>query len=142
MASGVWYSNQSYPGVKICKAVYCHSDDDYEIVGISDTKNTYHMGRLPASYLIPQDDPQYNKDGSSALGLYGYMLNSRCWIYDAGLALLVFTQAGDYDICREMQNRLSKRDAGVYSDNMVNVFRLKTFVFVGKTFQVEMILSS
>ena len=107
MASGVWYSNQSYQGVKICKAVKTHENGAVEIVGVSDTDNTYHLGRLPASYLIPQDDPQYSKDGSNALGTHGYMLNSRCWIYDAGLALLVFTHSKDYDICREMQSRLA-----------------------------------
>lgn len=107
MASGIWYSNQSYQGVKICKAVKYHENGEVEIVGVSDTDNTYRLGRLPASYLIPQDDPQYSKDGSNALGIHGYMLNSRCWIYDAGLALLVFTHSGDHDICREMQSRLA-----------------------------------
>ena len=34
------------------------------------------------------------------------MLNSRCFIYDAGLALIAFTISGDHDLCREMMNRL------------------------------------
>lgn len=107
MASGIWYSNMSFPGRKICKAILVHDNGEQEIVGISDSNNTYNTGRLPASYLIPQDDPQFNKDGSSALGAYGYMLNSRSWVYDAGLALLVFATSGDYDICAEMLERLA-----------------------------------
>ena len=129
MASGVWYSNQSYPGVKICKAVKYHDNGEIEIVGISDTKNSYHLGRLPASYLVPQDDPQYNKDGSSALGVHGYMLNSRCWIYDAGLALLVFTHSGDYEICREMQQRLSTEQ------NQDGSFNFSYDLYIGQLFQ-------
>lgn len=104
---GVWHTGKSFLGRKICKAVYTSTSGEKQIVGISDANNTYHTGRLPASYLIPQDDPQYNKDGSSALGMYGYMLNSRSWVYDAGLALLVFVTAGEYDICKEMLGRLS-----------------------------------
>ena len=107
MASGVWYSNMSFPGKKICKAIHVLDTGEQQIVGISDTNNTYHTGRLPASYLIPRDDPQYNKDGTNALGVYGYMLNSRSWVYDAGLALLVFATAGEYDICKEMLGRLA-----------------------------------
>lgn len=106
-ASGAWHSNKAFTGRKICKAVYTLDSGEKQIVGISDANNTYHKGRLPASYLIPQDDPQYNKDGSNALGAYGYMLNSRSWVYDAGLALLVFVTAGEYDICSEMLGRLS-----------------------------------
>lgn len=107
MASGVWYSSMSFPGRKICKAIHVLDNGEQQIVGISDANNTYHTGRLPASYLIPQDDPQYNKDGTNALGAYGYMLNSRSWVYDAGLALLVFVTAGEYDICKEMLGRLA-----------------------------------
>ena len=128
MASGVWYSNQSYQGVKICKAVKCHENGEVEIVGISDTDNTYRLGRLPASYLIPQDDPQYSKDGSNALGIHGYMLNSRCWIYDAGLALLVFTHSGDHDICREMQSRLTTEQ------NADGSFNFSYDLYIGQLF--------
>lgn len=129
MASGIWYSNQSYPGIKICKAVKILENGEEEIVGVSDTNNSYHLGRLPASYLIPQDDPQYNRDGSSALGVHGYMLNSRCWVYDAGLALLVFTHARDYDLCREMQGRLQTEQ------NSDGSFNFSYDLYIGQLFQ-------
>lgn len=129
MANAVWYSNQSYPGIKICKAVKYYDTGETEVVGISNTDNTYHLGRLPASYLIPQDDPQYNRDGSTALGIHGYMLNSRCWIYDAGLALLVFTHSGDYEICREMQSRLT----GEQNDD--GSFNFSYDLYIGQLFQ-------
>ena len=36
------------------------------------------------------------------------MLNSRCWSYDVGLALLVFSTSGDWDIVMEMLHRLKE----------------------------------
>lgn len=129
MASGVWYSNQSYFGMKICKAVKYTESGNSEIVGVSNTDNLYHTGRLPASYLIPKDDPQYDRDGSSALGVFGYMVNSRCWIYDAGLALLVFTHSGDYDICKEMQKRLR------IEQNTDGSFNFSYDLYIGQLFQ-------
>lgn len=76
------------------------------IVGISSNYNNIYYGRLPSSYFVPVVDPNYARDGSSALGEYAYMMNSRSFIYDAALALLVFTQSQDYDICKEILNRV------------------------------------
>ncbi len=78
-----------------------------ETVGISSNYSNVRYGRLPSSYLVPPTDPQYARDGNTALGKHGYMMNSRCFIYDAGLALLAFTQAGRYDICREILDRMA-----------------------------------
>lgn len=129
MASGVWYSTLSFPGRKICKVIHMYESGEQQIVGISDTSNTYHKGRLPASFLIPKDDPQYNKDGTSALGTYGYMLNSRAWVYDAGLALLVFTTSGDYAICKEMLERLSSEQ------NSDGSWNFSYDLYIGQLFQ-------
>ena len=81
----------------------------YDVVGISGAIANLTTGRLPASFLIPADDPQYNKDGSNALGVYGYMLNSRTWVYDVGLALLVFTTSGDWMISKQVTDTKDPR---------------------------------
>lgn len=77
------------------------------VVGISSKYSNILHGRLPSSYLIPSDDPNYDKEGSSALGQHAYLMNSRSFIYDVGLALLVFTSEGQYDICKELINRIA-----------------------------------
>ena len=64
--------------------------------------------RYPVSFRIPPDDPQYAKDGSSAMGEHGYMLNTRCWSYDIGLALLVLTAAGENERCMELLHRMQQ----------------------------------
>ena len=100
----------------------------YDAVGIAGAIMNLQKGRLPASFLIPTDDPQYNKDGSNALGAYGYMLNSRTWAYDVGLALLVFTTSGDYDICREMLKRMK------YEQNDDGSFNFSYDIYIGQLF--------
>ena len=92
-------------GRKIAKLTR-DTEDGYTVVGMCGGAKNIAGRRFPASYLIPVDDPQYNRDGSNARSLYGYMLNSRCFIYDAGLALIVFTISGDHALCREMLERL------------------------------------
>ena len=99
-----FFCANSFEGRKIAKLVH-ESGEKYTVVGICGATNIQD-GRFPASFMIPEDDPQYNRDGSKARNLYGYMLNSRCFIYDAGLALITFTISGDYDLCIEMMNRL------------------------------------
>lgn len=129
MVNGIWYSNKAFSGKKICKAIKKLSSGESEIVGISDTSDSYHKGRLPSSFLIPQDDPQYNKDGTNALGMYGYLLNSRSWIYDAGLSLLVFAVSGDFDICIEMQDRLKDEQ------NIDGSFNFSYDLYIGQLFE-------
>lgn len=84
--------------------------------------------RYPASFLIPEDDPQYNKEGNTALGEYGYMLNSRCWSYDVGLALLVFATSGDFDICIEMLHRMKE------DQNADGSWNFSYDIYIGKLF--------
>ena len=91
-------------GRKIAKLART-SDNGYTVVGVCGAARIAE-GRFPASYLIPEDDPQYDRDGSRAMNMYGYMLNSRCFIYDAGLALIAFTISGDHALCVEMMRRL------------------------------------
>ena len=105
----LFYTHKVYTGKKIAKViqrVWSNGAFVYNTVGIAGALTNATTGRIPASFLVPSDDPQYNKDGSNANNIYGYMLNSRCFIYDVGLALLVFTTSGDYDICREMLTRM------------------------------------
>ena len=100
-----FYTTAVNSGRKIAKLTR-DTEDGYTVVGMCGGVENIAMGRFPASYLIPNDDPQYNKDGSNALNLYGYMLNSRCFIYDAGLALIALTISGDHALCQEMLDRL------------------------------------
>lgn len=62
-------------------------------------------------------DPSYDKDGTLAKRKYGYMLNSRTWVYDVGLVLLTFSTSGDYDLCKEIMNRMQ---AEQNSDGLFN----------------------
>ena len=127
----LWYTNKVASGHKIGKVmqqVWRDGAVAYDAVGIAGAIMNLHKGRLPASFLIPTDDPQYNKDGSNALGAYGYMLNSRTWAYDVGLALLVFTTSGDYDICREMLKRMK------YEQNDDGSFNFSYDIYIGQLF--------
>lgn len=127
----LWYTNKVASGHKIGKVmqqVWRDGAVAYDAVGIAGAIMNLQKGRLPASFLIPTDDPQYNKDGSNALGAYGYMLNSRTWAYDVGLALLVFTTSGDYDICREMLKRMK------YEQNDDGSFNFSYDIYIGQLF--------
>lgn len=127
----LWYTNKVASGHKIGKVmqqVWRDGAVAYDAVGIAGAIMNLQKGRLPASFLVPTDDPQYNKDGSNALGAYGYMLNSRTWAYDVGLALLVFTTSGDYDICREMLKRMK------YEQNDDGSFNFSYDIYIGQLF--------
>ncbi len=100
-----FFTNSAEEGRKIAKLTHT-TDTGYTVVGLCGGTSNIIAGRFPASYLIPNDDPQYDKDGSTAMNLYGYVLNSRCFLYDVGLALLAFTISEDYDLCVEMMKRL------------------------------------
>lgn len=128
----VWYTNKVAPGDKIAKMVQQVWREEafaYDVVAISGSVGNITNGRLPASFLIPYDDPQYDKDGSTAQWKYGYMLNSRTWAYDVGLALLVFTQSGDYDLCKEMLNRMK------YEQNPDGSFNFSYDIYIGQLFE-------
>ena len=99
-----FFTASVHAGRKIAKLVRL-ADNGYTVVGMCGTARI-GAGRFPASYLIPEDDPQYDRDGSQAMNMYGYMLNSRCFIYDVGLALIAFTISGDHALCVEMMKRL------------------------------------
>lgn len=106
----IFYTNKVYPGLKIAKVlqrVWRAGAFEYDVVGLVGSEANIHDGRLPSSFLIPANDPSYDKDGTKALRKYGYMLNSRSWLYDIGLSLLTFTTSGDYDLCKEILNRLA-----------------------------------
>lgn len=106
----IFYTNKVTKGLKVGKViqrVWRAGSFSYDVVGVAGAQTNIKNGRLPSSYLIPSDDPSFDKDGTSAKGKYGYMLNSRSWIYDLGLALLTFTTSGEYDLCKEILNRMS-----------------------------------
>ncbi|MCD8377080.1 MAG: hypothetical protein LUD69_09075 [Oscillospiraceae bacterium] len=94
----------SFTGKKIVRIKSLDSEKTVGLTGCGYSE----FYRYPASYLIPEGDPQYDKEGNTANGLYGYLLNFRCWLYDVGLALLVFTVAGEQDIVEEMLHRLKE----------------------------------
>ena len=77
---------QSFAGKKIVRI----HDVNTEIT-VGATGSGYDAWyRYPASFLIPEGDPQFSKEGNTALGAYGYMLNSRTWSYDVGRILRTF----------------------------------------------------
>ncbi len=128
----VWYTNKVAEGHKIGKVmqqIWREGKTQYDTIGIAGAISNIENGRLPASFLIPKDDPQYDKDGSTAQWVYGYCLNARTWAYDVGLALLVFTTSGDYDICREILNRMK------YEQNSDGSFNFSYDIYIGQLFE-------
>ena len=128
----IWYAKKVYKGHKIgklVKTVFKNGKKEYQVVGIAGAVTNLKTGRLPASFLIPPDDPQYNKDGTKALGAFGYMLNSRTWAYDVGLALLVFTTSRDYSICKEMLRRMQ------HEQNSDGSFNFSYDIYIGQLFE-------
>ena len=115
---------QSFTGKKIVR-IY---DVNTEIT-VGATGSGYDAWyRYPASFLIPDGDPQFSKEGNTALGAYGYMLNSRTWAYDVGLALLVFATSGDWDIVDEMLHRL------MLDQNTDGSWNFSYDIYIGKLF--------
>ncbi|HHV39611.1 MAG TPA: hypothetical protein GXX70_09025, partial [Tepidimicrobium sp.] len=57
------------------------------------------------------------------------MLNSRCWAYDVGLALLVFTDSGDYELCREILDRMS------HEQGIDGSFNFSYDIYIGQLFE-------
>lgn len=128
----IFYTNKARQGLKVGKVlnrIWRANAYQYDIVGISGAVTNIGNGRLPSSYLIPTNDPSYDKDGSSAKGKYGYMLNSRSWIYDVGLVLLVFTTSGDYDLCKEIMDRIK------YEQNPNGSFNFSYDNYIGPLFE-------
>ena len=120
----IWYTNHVAEGTKIGFVMRGTT-----ILAISGGVSNVDNGRLPASFKVPTDDPQYDKDGSKALWKYGYCLNYRTWAYDIGLALLVFTTSHDYDLCREMLSRLK------YEQNADGSFKFSYDIYIGQLFE-------
>ena len=120
----IWYTNHVAEGTKIGFVMR-----GTNILAISGGVSNVDNGRLPASFKVPTDDPQYDKDGSKALWKYVYCLNYRTWAYDIGLALLVFTTSHDYDLCREMLSRLK------YEQNADGSFNFSYDIYIGQLFE-------
>ncbi|MFC0559690.1 hypothetical protein [Halalkalibacter alkalisediminis] len=105
----IWADNLSFnftpvtEGLKIARIIRNSND---ETIGDTSYGLSAFIGKLPSSYLVPEDDPQYDKTGSTALGQYGYKLQERVFIYDVGLALIVFTLSKDYERCNLMLDRM------------------------------------
>lgn len=116
--------SQSFEGKKIVRIHNANRDITVGVTG-SGYDEWY---RYPASFLIPDDDPQSSKEGNTANGAYGYMLNSRCWAYDVGLALLVFSTSGDWDIVEEMLHRLKE------DQNDDGSWNFSYDIYIGKLF--------
>ena len=128
----IFYTQKVQPGMKIGKVirrVWQSGGFTYVVEGISGAKSNSSYGRLPASFFIPPDDPQYDREGNSAVGTYGYMLNSRCWAYDVGLALLVLTDSGDYELCKEIMERMAHEQGADGS------FNFSYDIYIGQLFE-------
>jgi len=128
----VFYTQKVQPGKKIgkiIKRVWQSGAFAYVVVGIAGAITNSSYGRLPASFFIPPDDPQFDKEGNASLGVYGYMLNSRCWAYDVGLALLVFTVSGDYALCKEIMGRM------VQEQGLDGSFNFSYDIYIGQLFE-------
>ena len=97
-----FFSKGDVKGLMLGKVI----DIKDSVVGITSEYVNIKHGRLPASYLIPENDPNYDKEGNSALGKHAYLMNSRSFIYDVGLALLVFTCEGEFELCKELIDRM------------------------------------
>ena len=88
-----WFTILAAEGTKIAKMLQITSrtgEESFDVVAISGAVSNITYGRLPASFLVPPDYPQYDKDGSKAKWVYGYCLNARTWAYDVGVALFGF----------------------------------------------------
>lgn len=116
--------NKSFRGKKIIRIHDTNTDITVGVTGSGYDK----WYRYPASFLIPEGDPQYSKEGNTANGTYGYMLNSRCWAYDVGLALLMFATSGDWDIVEEMLHRLKE------DQNYDGSWNFSYDIYIGKLF--------
>lgn len=129
-----FYSSRVGRGTKIAECIYFQRQPSQQVVnvfGIAGAQANLESGALPASFLIPLDDPQYNKDGSTALGMYGYCLNNRTWAYDVGLVLLVLATSGDFSLCRTMMNRM-------YYEQQINgdgSFNFSYDIYIGQLFE-------
>lgn len=99
----IFYSTISYPDEKLIAKVFNLNNS---VVGLTTENTQAQYGVMPPSYLIPSDDPQYDRNGNTALGVNGYLLNSRTFIYDIGLCLLVFTLEKDFEVCKQLMNRM------------------------------------
>jgi len=124
----IWFTNHVTQGHKIAKVIH-PIPGGYEVIGLAGAVANIESGRLPASFFIPEDDPQYDKDGTRAQRVYGYCLNSRTWAYDVGLALLVFTTSGDYEICKEMLDRMA------FEQNYDGSFNFSYDIYIGQLFE-------
>lgn len=92
-------------------------DLDGNVVGMSSQYSNIKYGQLPSSYLVPPDDPNFDKYGDATLGKNGYLLNSRSFIYDVGLSLLVFTKEHDFEMCKKLMDRMQyeQKESGAFN---------------------------
>ncbi len=78
-----WFTILAAEGTKIAKMlqkVTKAGEEAFDVVAISGAISNVTYGRLPASFLVPADDPQYDKDGSKAKWVNRFFISctSRC----------------------------------------------------------------
>lgn len=76
----------------------------------STLENSAVYSDLPRSIEVPPGDPDYVSPGLLAGSNTPYIQN-RCWIYDAGLAVIAFSVAGLWDAARRIITRLNALQA-------------------------------
>lgn len=127
-ATSFFFTPHVFEGKKIIRVLDNSAPPPMTVAIVNATTNI-QAGRLPASFMIPEDDPQYDREGNTAMGIFGYMLNSRCWVYDAGLALLVYATAKDYEKCKEILDRL------LYEQNEDGSWNFSFDLYIGQLFE-------
>jgi hypothetical protein len=88
-----------------------HRKSDMMLLGKDSSPAISFIGMTHATILFHPNDPEY--DGRAPL--YGYRLNTRCWIYAEALVVLAYLSAGDTDSAMNTLTRLAYEQYRTYS---------------------------
>jgi hypothetical protein len=88
-----------------------HRDSDLLLLGGNYPGDIIWIGYTHATMLFHPNDPEY--DGRAPL--YGYRLNTRCWIYAEALVVLAYLASGDSTSAMHTLTRLAYEQYRVYN---------------------------
>lgn len=99
----------AHNGAKVAR-IYRKSPDGVKprkLLGVNNSINVRYTGISQPSFAVPQDDPQYDKEGSvgESQNIQGYRLQQRTWIYDTALSVYAYTSFGDYATAKTLIDR-------------------------------------
>ena len=93
------------PGTPVAHVIY--NDPQFGEVDLYSTlQNLAAFSDLPRSIEVPPGDPDYATPSLMTSSNLAYIQN-RCWIYDAALAIIVFTVAGLWEAAKRIVARLN-----------------------------------